>query len=402
MTVACGIALALAASAVAADWKLYTFEGLELSTDAGARPARETLNYLEQFRHAMGRTLGKPDVRVPAEVLLFRDARDARRHAPDGAIQPGSDRVRVALVAGAPLPPGFLREWARLHVVAGSDRMPEAFERGIVALFSTLDVAGTHVTLGRAPPPAERDEAWARVHLLSVDAEYYGKLSVLLTNLQRGVDEDVAYRNAFGATRAEIDRRAAAHLKSASFATVEVTSRAISAERDFVVRDVDPAAMAERLKLLAVERERRAEYIALLQTGSPEALQRASSLQPRQAEPHFRLAQTAIDGKRRIELLKKAVELDRRQSRYWAALAEAWLAEKQFGEAAKAWRSAEQAATTSEEQARMRKARLDIDRQRLDYEEAERRRLAEEKEREIRKLKEAAVAELRAIEARVN
>ncbi|MGH9658662.1 MAG: hypothetical protein ACRD96_08970, partial [Bryobacteraceae bacterium] len=121
-----------------------------------------------------------------------------------------------------------------------------------------------------------------------------------------------------------------------------------------------------------------------------------------QAEPHFRLAQTATDGKRRIELLKKAIELDRRQSRYWAALAEAWLAEKQFGEAAKAWRSAEQAATTSEEQARMRQARLDIDRQRLDYEEAERRRLAEEKEREIRKLKEAAVAELRAIEARVN
>ena len=50
----------------------------------------------------------------------------------------------------------------------------------------------------------------------------------------------------------------------------------------------------------------------------------------------------------------------------------------------------------------MQAGRLSVERQRLDFEEAEKRRIAEENARELRKLKEAEIANLRAIEARVN
>ena len=71
-------------------------------------------------------------------------------------------------------------------------------------------------------------------------------------------------------------------------------------------------------------------------------------------------------------------------------------------EAAKAWRSAEQAAATPEERERMRRARVDVERQRLDFEDAEKKRVAEENARELRKLKDAEIARLRTLEARVN
>lgn len=50
----------------------------------------------------------------------------------------------------------------------------------------------------------------------------------------------------------------------------------------------------------------------------------------------------------------------------------------------------------------MQQARLEVERQRLDYEEAEKQRAAEKNARELRKLKEAEIAKLRALEASVN
>src|ERR1700694_4685688 len=60
------------------------------------------------------------------------------------------------------------------------------------------------------------------------------------------------------------------------------------------------------------------------------------------------------------------------------------------------------AATTPEERARMAAGRQSIEPQRLDWEEAERKRAAEGHEREIRRLKPAPVADLRAAEAKAN
>jgi len=62
----------------------------------------------------------------------------------------------------------------------------------------------------------------------------------------------------------------------------------------------------------------------------------------------------------------------------------------------------EQAAATPEEHARYEAARVAIDQQRLDWQEAERQRKAEEQAREIASLKKKAIADLRAAEAKAN
>jgi hypothetical protein len=67
-----------------------------------------------------------------------------------------------------------------------------------------------------------------------------------------------------------------------------------------------------------------------------------------------------------------------------------------------AWRGAEQAATDPTQREQMHQARMSIEKQRLDYEEAERRRDAEEEAREIEKLKAQARAELHASEVKAN
>jgi hypothetical protein len=43
--------------------------------------------------------------------------------------------------------------------------MPERLERGLVSLFSTIQVNGIRITLGE--PPSHPDMDWARVHLLA-------------------------------------------------------------------------------------------------------------------------------------------------------------------------------------------------------------------------------------------
>jgi hypothetical protein len=132
------------------------------------------------------------------------------------------------------------------------------------------------------------------------------------------------------------------------------------------------------------------------------ALDQAARLNPKLAEPHFLMAQRQTDPPKRIQELKQAAKLDARNLAYWQALAEAYLDAKDFPKAAQAWRSAEQAADTPGERARMQRARLDIEEQRLNWEASERQRKADEQAREIEKLKEQARADLHALEARAN
>jgi hypothetical protein len=132
------------------------------------------------------------------------------------------------------------------------------------------------------------------------------------------------------------------------------------------------------------------------------ALAKAIELNPKLAEPHFLLAAHETDPAKRIEQLKLAATLAVRNAAYWQALAEAYLADHNYSEAAKAWRAAEQAADNPQDRARYLAARRSIEQQRLDYEAAERERAAAEQRRELEKLKAQARAELHAVEAKVN
>jgi tetratricopeptide (TPR) repeat protein len=333
--------------------------------------------------------------------------------------------------------------------------MPAAIEHGIASVLSTIQVNGTHVTLGSPPPASERNRDWARIQLFVTDADYYAKLRILLFNLQKGVDEDAAYPNAFGKSRAEMEKEVDQHLAGGNFQTAAVDGKAVSAERDYkeepllgkevrlaladllvgnqsreayadmIRQNENVAAAHEGLALLALRENRkddaRQNFAAAIAAGTPSprayleyarlepdnakalaALEKALKLNPKLAETYALMGRRQTDGAKRIQYLEKAAQLDPRSAARWEEMATACLDEKAFDKAAQAWRNAEQAAATPEEHARYEAARVAIDQQRLDWQEAERQHKAEEQAREIASLKQKAIADLRAAEAKAN
>src|ERR1039458_7025115 len=211
-------------TAVASEhWIRFTSGPIEVFSSAGSKDGRDTLVKFEEFRHALGQVLGDNDLQLPLpiRVLLFKTGAP---QIPEPVIR-GRDQYNIVLTAGQAIPNEVFARLTQLfldtntaradaYVTAGqaipnevfarltqlfldtnTARMPERLERGLVALFSTIQVSGIRITLGE--PPLHPDMDWARVHLLAVDPEYYGNLRVLTYNLRKGVDEDAAFRNAF-------------------------------------------------------------------------------------------------------------------------------------------------------------------------------------------------------------
>jgi tetratricopeptide (TPR) repeat protein len=294
----------------------------------------------------------------------------------------------------------------------------------------------------------------ARVHLLVADPEYFGKLRVLLYNLRKGVDEDPAFRNAFGKGRAEIEAQAKQHLETGHFGTTSISSRPMT-EADFPEKQVSETDVRlaradllagsqsaadyegllrdhvkvpeaeEGLGLLALRDHRNDEardhFAAAMDAGTTsarclieyaklepdnaratQALLRAAGINAKLDEPFVLMAQRDTDPRMRLAHWKAATERNPRNPAYWQALADCYLAEHNYSEAAKAWRAGEQSAIDPAERKHMHEARMAIEQQRLDYEAAEKRRQAEEDARELERLKTQARAEVHALEAKAN
>ena len=430
-------------------WVKFTRGPLEVITDAGARSGRETMVRFEQFRAALGQIVGEDDLQapLPLRIFLFKNAKGWTSAAP---LTEGRGHFCIVLSEKSALTPEIYSELTRLFLKSNTTQMPPAFERGLIAFFSTFEVNGIRITAGK--PPAKPDLDWARIHLMVADPDYYGKIRVLLYNLRHGVAEDPAYRNAFGKSAAEVEAAASQHFAAGNFQTTRLPSRPM-AEGDFPERQVSATEIAlargdllmgapsaaeyrkllaghekvaeaeEGLGLLALGERRtdeaRRNFAAAMEAGSTsarcyieyaklepdsakaeQALLKAAGINPKLDEPFALLAKRDTDPRKRLMHWKAAAERDPRNALYWRALAETYLADHNYGEAAKAWRSGEQAATDPAERDRMRQARMIIEQQRLDYEEAEKRREAEEKARETDRLKTEARAQLHQAEAR--
>jgi hypothetical protein len=440
---------ALLPGLLAADdrWVKFISGPFEVWTDGATRAAREDLVRLEEFRHAVGQIIGEQDLQAqqPIRVLVFKNAKPWTTATP---IVQGRDSYAVVLdekaVPGAPL----YRDLTRLFLDANTGRMPASFERALVAFFSTIDITGIRITVGAPPPNPDLD--WARLHLLVTDPEYFGKIRVLLFNLRKGVDPEPAYRNAFGKSAAEIEAQAKQHFAAGKFQTTSISSRALSAN-DFAERQVSDtdarlaradllagaqsaaeyealvhshtkvAEAEEGLGLLALRDQRRDEarqhFSAAMAANSPsarcyieyaklepdnekaqQALLRAAGINSKLDEPFALMAARDTDPAKKMAHWKAAAERNPRNATYWQGLAETALADHNYTEAAKAWTQGEQASTDPAERERMHKARLAVEEQRLDYETAEHRRIADEQARELEKLKTQARAEVHALE----
>ncbi len=437
-------------------WVSFTSGPFEVFTDASPKAGRETLVRFEQLRHALGQLVGDDNLTTPqpVRIFVFKNARETAAYPSTAPVIQARDRYAILLTAAAPISASVNRETTRLLLESNTARMPAAIEHGLLAVFSTIDITGIKITLGRPVPPAERTQDWALVDMLATETEYYGKLRVIVYNLRRGIDPEAAYRNAVGKSPAEINQLAAQFLAAGKFQTAGVSSRPMS-ERDFAEKPVEAAAtrlaladlllgepsrsayeklLAEKanvaeaeegLGLLALRANQkeaaRGHLLKAMEAGSSSAaayveyariepdkakamaaLEKAVKVNPKLAEPHVLMAERESDLDRRILHLQAAAKIDARNARLWQSLAESYLMVHNYAEAAKAWRSAEQAATEDKDRDRFRQARVAIEQQRLDYEAAERRREQAEKEREIERLKAEARAEVHALEAKAN
>jgi hypothetical protein len=443
---------ALPAILSAADhWVKFTAGPFEVLTDANPRAGRETMVRFMEFRHAVGSIVGEPELQtpLPVRILLFKNAKSWTVPAP---VSEGRASYNIVLQEKVPPTPAVYTGLARLLIHSNTAQMPPAFERGLLSFFSTFSGSGIEIVVGAPPPHPDLD--WARLHLLVTSPEYYGKVRVLLANLRRGVDEAPAYRNAFGKSPAEIEEQAKKHLAAGNFQTTNLSSRPM-AERDFPERPVsDSDARLARADLLAGKASEE-EYKALLAdkakvgeseeglgllslrdgakdearghfsrameaaTNSPrcyieyaklepdyekarQALLKAAGINPKLDEPFALMARRDTDPRLRLAHWKAAAERNPREPSYWQELANAYLADHNYTEAAKAWKQGEQAATDPAVRDRMRAARVAIEQQRLDYEAEEKRRAAEEEARDLERLKSEARAEVKALEAKYN
>jgi len=431
-------------------WIKFTSGPFEVLTDAGQR-GRETMIRFEEFRHALGEVVGDTNLQTPqpVRILLFKNERGWTTS--DSIIQ-GRGCYAIVLEEKAPVSLAVWSELTRLFLSANTAQMPPAFEHGLIEFFSTFNVKGIQISVGAPPPQPDLD--WARIHLLVTAPEYFGRLKVLLYNLRKGVDEDPAYHNAYGKSAAEIEALVRRHFEAGNFQPGTISSlpmapkdfieRTVSdsdarlARADLLVRDssaaeyetllrahVKIAEAEEGLGLLALRDRRpdeaRRHFSAAMDASSSsarcyieyaklepdnakatQALLRAVGINPKLDEPFALMAARDTDPAKRTAHWKAAAERNPRNPAYWKALAECYLADHNYGDAAKAWSAGEQAATDPAERARMHQARVAIEQQRMDYEDTARQRQAEEDARALAQLKRQALANVHALESKYN
>lgn len=319
-------------------WTAFRSGPFEVLTSGGHRQARDALTKLEQFRHTFGAMLSKPDLRSvwPIRVVMLQGS-----HPSSPTFTMSRDSWIAGLAQGRPVPPRWLKDCGRILLDSNTGPMPAGIEEGLLELFSTLDVQVTRVTLGA--PPSVRTAAWSHLHLLAVNPEYSGKLRVLLANLQQGMDEEPAYRNAFGRNRAEIEREGGVP------GTISLIGRPLDPDFDFPARPVEPslapiitadllatrtsyeavqdsAEVQEGLGFVAIGAgradEARSHFRKAVELGSRNARahleagdpRTAAKLNPRWAEPYLRMAAAEKDPRRKATLLDTAARLDPRNA----------------------------------------------------------------------------------------
>jgi tetratricopeptide (TPR) repeat protein len=442
----CLLLLPTALSGAESKWIQGRSGPVEFYSDAPNKVALDKLGYFEQFRFALGTLVGKPDLNCepPIRLLIMKNP------TLPAALMPGRDRIALPVAADQPFPASALRDATKLLLDQNVARLSPAIEKGLEDFFSTLEVKGAHVVWGAPPAASERNLDWARIQLLATKPEYYGKLKILLFNLQKGIADEPAYRNAIGKSKKDFDSELEAYLKAGVFTAVDGPGRAFSALRDVPVKPLDAGdiqlAMAdllngnsraeyegmiqnkkhyaeaqEGLALLALRDHDESEALqhllaatdagsispaawvayAKLETDRPrsnDALEHALELDPKLAEAHYMLGERKHD----LEELKKATALNPRRWEYWNALGDVYLDDNKFPDAAKAYRAAEQAAADPKDQERMHKAWSRIESEKLDFQSSEKRRVSDDIQQDLDRLKAKALADLHASEAKVN
>jgi hypothetical protein len=417
----------------AGNWTEFGSGPFEILTEDNGKEARETLNYLEQLRHTIATILGAQEIQSvwPVRIVVVEGKR-----AP---VYPAVRLARDAWVASiTSMNPETTASVTKVLLDSWPGHIPPNIERGLISLLSTLQVNGTRVTLGAVP--AHKDRDWSRAHMLSVHPDYSGKLRVLLGNLGRGVERDVAFSNAFQKSAEEIERELDRYIEAGKFETIPVSGRPINAQRQFIPKEVDEVVgqvaladaaasaaayqsilkrnpenaeareglgiLEQSIANLAQAKSARALVVRASLTNDPgekkSLLAAAAKANPRWVEPQRQLAALETHPAQRLTALRTTAQLEPRNPSNWVALAEAQEANSQFGEAAKSWTAAERATDDPTARTRIREARTASEDRRVQQQIAARDEARRKSEQEIQDLRNRALMEIRKAEARAN
>lgn len=410
-------------------WSQVQMGPFEVLSEPGDKEARLTLNYLEQLRNAIGIAVGQPDLPSvwPIRVVVVK---------PKKPVQPALKFGRDAWVCSIDaINPVTAASVVDVLLNSWPGHVPPHIRRGLVTLYSTLDVDRTAVTLGR--PPAAKDRDWARAHMLAVRPEYSGRLRVLLANLGKGLDPGVSYKNAFELLAEDIERELDAYIEAGRYGTIPVSGKPISAQRQFVVKDLDDKSAAsaladvafangadvgttpehqglialrkgdhERAKTLLAESTNAyplVQYAKLLPAEERKAvLEKAAAANPKWAEPYKLLAALEVHPAQKLGALRKASTLDPHDAEVWMGMARIQESAKLMADAAKSWAAAERTTDDPNQREQLRQLRAAGERARAEADMNARDEARRKAEQEMQDLKNRALMEIRKAEAKAN
>ncbi len=407
----------------AADWIYFRSGPVEVWTNGDDEPARRVLAHFDQARWLLARILGRPEVTPlwPVRIVVLKPDKTSARYRTSN-LRLSRDAYTAGLNSKDPIPAQWTADLLSVLIRDDVKPLPAPYEHGLIAAMSTMRADSSRIAAGD-PPAGERNRDWARMHLLTLDPDYAGRVRVFFSVLQQGAPVDSASRNAFDKSEADLEKLVDEYFTAGRFETFQISGKALNPERDYRSFPAHPARAELLLADLLTGAEAQAGYRALLNSRptadafagagmlaeavakdsesarcwyryaleqkdlekSRTALRKAMELNPRWAEPHARWAAGETDAVRRSIVYKKAAELDPRATPYWIAAAEAQQEAKDFAGANQSWRMAERSATDPNERSAI-----------------ERRRAEAKKQRELAELKRKALADIRAAEARAN
>ena len=148
--------LSLIPLAQAADWLQFRTGPFEVLSNAGEKEGRDTLNFLEQLRYTLGHQLGATDLQptFPLRVLVLK-----KRSPVSAAPRMGRDAYIMSITE---MTPDAVTAIVKLLLDGWTGQLPPPIERGLLQLYSTIDIDGTRIRVGAVPPQKDRD--WARAH----------------------------------------------------------------------------------------------------------------------------------------------------------------------------------------------------------------------------------------------
>jgi hypothetical protein len=454
------VVLLLTASSVAGisaepRWIKARFGPFEAISDDGRRSATQALSQFAQFSFALGTVMGQPDLRLdpPLRIIVFKNAQELRDQCPV-PMATGRDRLMACATSEGQLPASLLRDLTHTLLENNFSKMPAPIEAALETFFSTVQSTAVHVTWGAAPPVNERTREWAMLHRIITQPDYSGKAKIYLHNLASGMDKAAASRNAFAEEAPKFDAETDQYYAAGVFNTSVAPNRPINPDRDLnttfltsdegdlmkadlltpksaaiyqsllqtgkhlaeaneglavlAMRDHDPA--KARTYMEAARKAGTHNFVALtayaaLESDNAKAeviLKEALTLDSKYAPAHWALGQKLQEPARRLAEWKQAVNLAPRNYDWWAQYALLCVEQKQYAEAGRAWVAAAQAAPDVQHREQYLTARGQIETQRLDAEDLERRRDALAKAQDIDRLKAEARKELAELEARAN